>query len=161
MAWFILIVGGLFEVGWATLLDQTERFTRPWPTLGFVATLALSMYLLSLATRDSPIGTALALDGGSPQSERDAAVKRLQAGEITAIFTRDIFNEGIDIPEVDTILLLRPTQSVTVHLQQIGRGLRRHASKASARCSTSSPSTDRSIATTSNSVPSPACLGKR
>ena len=41
-----------------------------------------------------------------------------------AIFTVDIFNEGIDIPEVDTILLLRPTESATVFLQQLGRGLR-------------------------------------
>ena len=40
-----------------------------------------------------------------------------------------MFNEGIDIPEVDTILLLRPTESVTVFLQQIGRGLRRHENK--------------------------------
>ena len=57
---------------------------------------------------------------------RDAleAVRRLRRGELRAIFTVDIFNEGVDIPEVDTILLLRPTESATVFLQQLGRGLR-------------------------------------
>ena len=46
------------------------------------------------------------------------------AGELHAIFTVDIFNEGVDIPEVDTLLLLRPTESATIFLQQLGRGLR-------------------------------------
>ena len=52
------------------------------------------------------------------------AVQQLRRGELRAIFTVDIFNEGVDIPEVDTILLLRPTESATVFLQQLGRGLR-------------------------------------
>ncbi len=53
-----------------------------------------------------------------------AAIDRLRRGELQAIFTVDIFNEGVDIPEVDTVLLLRPTESATVFLQQLGRGLR-------------------------------------
>ncbi len=57
-------------------------------------------------------------------AERREAIAQLRRGEINAIFTVDIFNEGVDIPEVDTLLLLRPTESATIFLQQLGRGLR-------------------------------------
>ena len=67
---------------------------------------------------------AVALDARSPGAERSAALRRLRAGELRAIFTVDLFNEGVDLPEVDTILMLRPTESATVFLQQFGRGLR-------------------------------------
>lgn len=65
-----------------------------------------------------------ALDAETDAAARLAAMRQLRRGELRAIFTVDIFNEGIDLPEVDTILLLRPTESATVFLQQIGRGLR-------------------------------------
>jgi quaternary ammonium compound-resistance protein SugE len=61
MAWIYLLVAGLFEVAWATLLGETKGFTRAGPTVGFVAALAVSMYLLHLATREIPIGTAYAV----------------------------------------------------------------------------------------------------
>lgn len=61
MAWIILIVAGLFEVAWASLLDTTKGFTRLWPTVGFLITLAVSMYLLSVATRTIPVGTGYAV----------------------------------------------------------------------------------------------------
>ncbi|BAN01942.1 DMT family transporter [Ilumatobacter coccineus] len=61
MAWFVLIVAGLFEVAWASLLGTTKGFTRPLPTVGFVVTLAISMYLLSVATRTIPVGTGYAV----------------------------------------------------------------------------------------------------
>jgi quaternary ammonium compound-resistance protein SugE len=61
VAWLILIVAGLFEVVWASLLAQTEGFRRPWPTLGFAAALAVSMVLLGVAVRTLPIGTAYAI----------------------------------------------------------------------------------------------------
>ncbi len=61
MAWIILIVAGLFEVVWASLLDATKGFTRLWPTVGFLVTLGISMYLLSVATRTIPIGTGYAV----------------------------------------------------------------------------------------------------
>ena len=60
---------------------------------------------------------------------RAAALKRLASGELRALFSVDVFNEGVDIPEVDTILMLRPTESALVFLQQLGRGLRRHDGK--------------------------------
>ena len=55
---------------------------------------------------------------------RDDLRKGFQRGEINYLFVVDIFNEGIDIPEIDTVLFLRPTESLTVFLQQLGRGLR-------------------------------------
>ena len=55
--------------------------------------------------------------------------KQLQAGIINYLFVVDLFNEGVDIPEIDTILFLRPTESATVFLQQFGRGLRLHKGK--------------------------------
>lgn len=67
---------------------------------------------------------AIALHGGSSDEERQHAKTRLTLGEIKMIFVVDLYNEGIDIPVVNTILFLRPTESLTVFLQQLGRGLR-------------------------------------
>lgn len=64
------------------------------------------------------------LTSHSPDEERKEAKTRLIKGEIRFIFVVDIYNEGVDIPEVNTVLFLRPTESLTVFLQQLGRGLR-------------------------------------
>ena len=64
------------------------------------------------------------LTGHSPEEERKNAKQRLVDGEVRFIFVVDIYNEGVDIPEVNTVLFLRPTESLTVFLQQLGRGLR-------------------------------------
>ena len=64
------------------------------------------------------------LTGKSADDERKNAKQLLISGEIRFIFVVDIYNEGVDIPEVNTILFLRPTESLTVFLQQLGRGLR-------------------------------------
>ena len=64
------------------------------------------------------------LTGHSPDEERKVAKQRLVDGEVRFIFVVDIYNEGVDIPEVNTVLFLRPTESLTVFLQQLGRGLR-------------------------------------
>jgi hypothetical protein len=63
------------------------------------------------------------------ENERQKALADLAAGRLRAVFSVDLFNEGIDIPAVDTLLLLRPTDSPTVFLQQLGRGLRLEAGK--------------------------------
>ena len=55
---------------------------------------------------------------------RSSAKDKLRTGAINCIFTVDLFNEGVDIPEADTVLFLRPTKSLTVFIQQLGRGLR-------------------------------------
>jgi superfamily II DNA or RNA helicase/HKD family nuclease len=72
---------------------------------------------------------ALALSASSSDEDRFAAQDRLCRREINLIFVVDLYNEGVDIPEVDTVLLLRPTTSLTVYLQQLGRGLRLHQGK--------------------------------
>ena len=64
------------------------------------------------------------LTGKSSDEERGHAKERLVSGEIRFIFVVDIYNEGVDIPEVNTVLFLRPTESLTIFLQQLGRGLR-------------------------------------
>jgi quaternary ammonium compound-resistance protein SugE len=61
MNWFILIVAGLFEVGWAVGLKYTEGFTRPWPTAWTVAAMVISLGLLGLALKSLPVGTAYAI----------------------------------------------------------------------------------------------------
>ncbi|MBU6530728.1 DUF3427 domain-containing protein [Streptomyces mayonensis] len=68
---------------------------------------------------------AVALDSDSPADVRAGALEDLKNGELQVIFSVNLFNEGLDIPDVDTLLLLRPTNSATVFLQQLGRGLRR------------------------------------
>ena len=72
---------------------------------------------------------ARAVSGESSRDERAAALQGLRDGTVNALFAVDLFNEGLDVPDVDTLLLLRPTQSATVFLQQLGRGLRRTADK--------------------------------
>lgn len=64
------------------------------------------------------------LSGLSQDDARHAAKAALESGEIRFIFVVDLYNEGVDIPNIDTILFLRPTQSLTIFLQQLGRGLR-------------------------------------
>lgn len=61
MAWVVLIMAGLFEIGWAVGLKYTEGFTRLWPTLGTVASMVISLWLLGLALRSLPLGTAYAI----------------------------------------------------------------------------------------------------
>jgi quaternary ammonium compound-resistance protein SugE len=61
MAWVILFIAGLLEMAWALLLKQSEGFTRPGPTTGFVVSLALSMGLLAQALKTLPVGTAYAV----------------------------------------------------------------------------------------------------
>lgn len=61
MAWLALFLAGLFEVGWAVGLKYTDGFTRPWPTLGTVACMVISLLLLGLALRTLPLGTAYAI----------------------------------------------------------------------------------------------------
>lgn len=58
MAWVILVVAGLFEVGWAIGLKYTEGFTRLWPTVWTVLAMVISLWLLAIAMKSLPVGTA-------------------------------------------------------------------------------------------------------
>lgn len=67
---------------------------------------------------------SICLTGKSSDEERQTAKIKLISGKVKFIFVVDIYNEGVDIPEINTVLFLRPTESLTVFLQQLGRGLR-------------------------------------
>ena len=72
---------------------------------------------------------SIKLDSDSSREERYSAKSRLEKGEIKVIFVVDLYNEGVDITSVNTVLFLRPTESLTIFLQQLGRGLRLDDSK--------------------------------
>lgn len=71
-----------------------------------------------------------AIWGESPRVDREAALRRLASGDIKVVFSVDLFNEGVDVPNVDMVLMLRPTESPVLFLQQLGRGLRKARDKA-------------------------------
>ena len=90
--------------------------------LGFCVSIAHAQFMARyFNTHGIP---SMALTGDSPDEERNAAKQRLVSGELRFLFVVGIYNEGVDIPEVNTVLFLRPTESLTVFLQQLGRGLR-------------------------------------
>lgn len=72
---------------------------------------------------------SICLTGNSDNNLRNNAINDLESGKIKFIFTVDLYNEGVDIPCVNVELLLRPTDSLTIFLQQLGRGLRKHINK--------------------------------
>ncbi|WP_406833213.1 DUF3427 domain-containing protein [Pedococcus sp. KACC 23699] len=96
--------------------------------LGFCVSRAHAQYM-SQVFNDAGIRATTVL-GDTPQVDRAAAVADLKRGLIQAVFTVDVFNEGVDVPAINTVLFLRPTESSTVFLQQLGRGLRRATDKA-------------------------------
>lgn len=96
--------------------------------LGFCATREHAR-LMAAKFQAAGLNASHLASGDTTAEQRRAAVAQLKRGELNYLFVVDIFNEGVDIPEVDTLLFLRPTESLTVFLQQLGRGLRLHDSK--------------------------------
>lgn len=90
--------------------------------LGFCATIAHAKYMAEQF--NSANVSSIALSANSTSEERNTAARNLRSGKLHFIFVVDLYNEGVDIKEVNTILFLRPTESLTVFLQQLGRGLR-------------------------------------
>ena len=74
--------------------------------------------------------SAVAVSGESTREDRADALRGLADGRVQVVFSVDLFNEGVDIPTVDTLLMLRPTESATLFMQQLGRGLRLAAGKS-------------------------------
>jgi superfamily II DNA or RNA helicase/HKD family nuclease len=96
--------------------------------LGFCVSVAHADYM---ARKFEEAGIpARAISGNTRPGEREATLTDLRSGAINAVFAVDVLNEGLDVPDVDTILMLRPTESATIFLQQLGRGLRRTRTKA-------------------------------
>ncbi len=110
-----------------TSLDRYVTDINEVKGLGFCVSIEHAGFMASFFNRYGI--TSIALSTHSSDDERNYSKKRLVSGEIRFIFVVDLYNEGVDIPEVNTILFLRPTESLTVFLQQLGRGLRLHESK--------------------------------
>ncbi len=109
--------------------EITDKVTDPrtMRALVFGVSIAHARYVAQFLVTRGLRAQALTSEEGSP--ERQDAVRKLRSGELQALVTVDLFNEGVDIPEVDTVVLLRPTESQTVFLQQLGRGLRHSPDK--------------------------------
>lgn len=99
--------------------------------LGFCVSIKHAEYMASYFTLQGVPAVAVHSQqtAGNGTLGRDAAIAALEKGEIRVIFAVDIFNEGVDIPSLDTVMFLRPTESYVVFLQQLGRGLRKHPGK--------------------------------
>ncbi len=95
--------------------------------LGFCATVEHAKYMATEVNKRLGEGTAVALSGEDSVPVREHYVQNLEddKNQLQYIFTVDIFNEGIDIPTVNMVLLLRPTDSSIIFIQQLGRGLRK------------------------------------
>ena len=100
--------------------------------LGFCATVEHANYMAQEFNKRLGKGKAVALSGNDDDSDsRQFYIDKLEddKDELSYIFTVNIFNEGVDIPSVNTVLMLRPTQSAIVFIQQLGRGLRKLENK--------------------------------
>lgn len=107
------------------ILDALDKYLKDVDTfkaIGFCVSIAHASFMAnSFNMAGIP---SLALHSNTEKNMREKAKSKLQKGEINCIFTVDLFNEGVDIPDIDTVLFLRPTQSLTIFIQQLGRGLR-------------------------------------
>ena len=124
----------------ATAIETRERAAKAlheWrakgggPTLAFCSSISHARFMKDFFVAEGVRSAAVYSGEGS--DPRHGSVADLQAGAIEVLFAVDVFNEGVDIPEVETVLMLRPTDSPVVFLQQLGRGLRKTEGKASLR----------------------------
>lgn len=97
--------------------------------LGFCVDVSHAEYMARVFN-DANIPALMVSGDGRTGAPRDVALQKLRNREVNILFSAELFNEGLDIPDVDTVLFLRPTESATVFLQQLGRGLRRTQDKA-------------------------------
>jgi superfamily II DNA or RNA helicase/HKD family nuclease len=116
----------------AKLLQEIERVVADpgrMRALGFCVSVEHARYMARKFT-DAGL-PAVSVDGTTPEHDRTEHLRQLAACELRVIFSVDVLGEGVDVPVVDTVLLLRPTQSATVFTQQLGRGLRQAPGKPS------------------------------
>ena len=95
--------------------------------VGFCASVAHAQYMAA-AFNQAGFHAAVIV-GETPPAERTTLVAEFRAGRLPFVFTVDVFSEGVDVPEINLVMFLRPTASLTVFLQQLGRGLRHHPEK--------------------------------
>ncbi|WP_124728301.1 DEAD/DEAH box helicase family protein [Staphylospora marina] len=112
--------------------EMAEKIFRKWlefrqtRTLAFCGSIRQARYLSDHFNQRGFKTVALC---GDHRTDRQEAIRQLEEGRIDVIFAVNLFNEGVDIPSVDTLLFVRPTQSMAVFLQQLGRGLRKAPGK--------------------------------
>jgi superfamily II DNA or RNA helicase len=117
---------------WARLVvkevaNRAEDVTR-MRALGFCVSVEHARFMARVFSEAGIASTAIWSD--TPDAERRRALTDLAARKVSVVFSVDIFNEGVDVPNVDTLLMLRPTESPTLFLQQLGRGLRKSTAKS-------------------------------
>ena len=113
--------------------DTAQNILKNWKkhkqtrTIGFCSSIRQADFLTNYFI-DHGI-QAISLNSKTKDISRAEAINKLETKQVDIIFTVDLFNEGVDIPSVDTLLFVRPTESLVVFTQQIGRGLRLHEGK--------------------------------
>ncbi len=116
----------------AKLLEAIQRIVLDpgrMRALGFCVSKEHARYM---ARKFSEAGLkSVALTGDDPPDSRDQSLRDLKAGRLRCVFSVEVLGEGVDVPDVDCILLLRPTASATLFTQQLGRGMRRARDKSS------------------------------
>lgn len=116
------------------ILRAIEKYGQAGPQRGLIfcsrreEAETLSRELNARTLRGSPLRT-VALTGENSIEDREREVERLEAGELDYILTVDVFNEGVDIPSLNQVIMLRQTKSSIVFVQQLGRGLRKFPGK--------------------------------
>ena len=102
-------------------LEQLKKY-GVGPAIGFCVSMKHADFMADYFVRAGL--RAVAVHSGSTSAPRSSSLERLAAGELDILFSVDMFNEGVDVPNIGTILMLRPTESKILFLQQLGRGLR-------------------------------------
>ena len=133
--------GGRFDPDTlATAIETRERAVKAlseWrergggPTLAFCSSISHARFMKEFFAAEGV--RSAAVYSREDSDPRHGSVTDLQSGAIEVLFAVDVFNEGVDIPEIQTVLMLRPTDSPVVFLQQLGRGLRRTADNTALR----------------------------
>jgi superfamily II DNA or RNA helicase/diadenosine tetraphosphate (Ap4A) HIT family hydrolase/HKD family nuclease len=129
--------GGRFDPAALTQAVETQERARhaldQWRekaggrTLAFCITVSHADFMAEYFRQNGV--AAVAVHSGPASAPRAGSIERLRGGDLQVICTVDLFNEGLDVPEIDAVLMLRPTESPVVFLQQLGRGLRRSDGK--------------------------------
>ena len=98
--------------------------------MGFCTSRHHAEYMAKVFNENNiPSAAVYSGEKGEYSEERNIALSKLTSGELKVIFSVDMFNEGLDVPAIDMVMFLRPTQSPTIFLQQLGRGLRKSKDK--------------------------------
>ncbi len=117
---------------WARqVLKQCAEYLGPLNgvrALGFCVSVEHARYMARIFAEHGV--SARSVDGSTPTAEREGALRALANGTVNVVFSVDLFNEGVDVPAVDTLLMLRPTDSPVLFVQQLGRGLRKAEGKS-------------------------------